>query len=124
MVLISSRRLVSRDTTLVDIGICTHALMTGIAKCSPDAYVQMALQLAYYKQNGKNCPTYETAGTRKFSHGRTAATRTLSVDSVAFCNTMENPEADVSTPNACSNCCRWHVLIPLNMLNNIGSYEI
>lgn len=40
-------------------------------KCSPDAYVQMIIQLAYYKMYGKNRPTYESAATRKFQLGRT-----------------------------------------------------
>ena len=35
-------------------------------KCSPDAFVQMIIQLAYYKMYGKNRPTYESAATRKF----------------------------------------------------------
>lgn len=40
-------------------------------KCSPDAYVQMIIQLAYYKMYGKSRPTYESAATRKFQLGRT-----------------------------------------------------
>lgn len=38
---------------------------------SPDAYAQMAIQLAYYKMYGFSGATYESAGTRKFIHGRT-----------------------------------------------------
>ncbi len=38
-------------------------------KCSPDAYVQMLIQLAYHKMYGKNRPTYESAATRKFPAG-------------------------------------------------------
>ncbi|KAJ5342610.1 hypothetical protein N7541_011734 [Penicillium brevicompactum] len=34
-------------------------------KCSPDAFVQMTIQLAYFKMYGKNRPTYESASTRK-----------------------------------------------------------
>ncbi|KAI9739173.1 MAG: Carnitine O-acetyltransferase mitochondrial [Cirrosporium novae-zelandiae] len=57
-------------------------------KCSPDAYVQMIIQLAYHKMYGKNRPTYESAATRKFQMGRTETCRTVSEDSVAFCNAM------------------------------------
>ena len=39
--------------------------------CSPDAYVQMIIQLAYFKMYGKNRPTYESAATRGFQQGRT-----------------------------------------------------
>ncbi|KAG5289247.1 carnitine acetyl transferase [Histoplasma ohiense] len=54
-------------------------------KCSPDAYVQMVIQLAYFKMFGKNRPTYESASTRKFQLGRTETTRSVSDESVAFC---------------------------------------
>ena len=60
-------------------------------KCSPDAYVQMVIQLAYHKMYGKNRPTYESAATRKYQLGRTETTRTVSDDSVAFCNAMADP---------------------------------
>jgi carnitine O-acetyltransferase len=61
-------------------------------KCSPDAYVQMVIQLAYHKMYGKNRPTYESASTRKYQQGRTETTRTVSDESVTFCNAMANPE--------------------------------
>ncbi|TAQ85566.1 hypothetical protein B7494_g6115 [Chlorociboria aeruginascens] len=57
-------------------------------KCSPDAYVQMVIQLAYFKMYGKNRPTYESAATRRFQQGRTETCRSVSDDSVAFCNAM------------------------------------
>ncbi|KMU92611.1 carnitine O-acetyltransferase [Coccidioides immitis H538.4] len=60
-------------------------------KCSPDAYVQMLIQLAYFKMYGKNRPTYESASTRKFKQGRTETTRTVSDDSVAFCKAHCDP---------------------------------
>lgn len=42
-------------------------------KCrlSPDAYVQLALQLAYYRDAGHLCLTYEASMTRLFREGRT-----------------------------------------------------
>jgi carnitine O-acetyltransferase len=61
-------------------------------KCSPDAYVQLVIQLAYHKMYGKNRPTYESAATRKFQQGRTETCRTVSDESVAFCDAMANPE--------------------------------
>jgi carnitine O-acetyltransferase len=65
-------------------------------KCSPDAYVQMVIQLAYHKMYGKNRPTYESAATRRFQQGRTETTRTVSDESVAFCDAM----ADSNTSEA------------------------
>lgn len=61
-----------------------------VVKASPDAYMQMALQLAYFKQQGESCATYETGSTRQFRNGRTETTRTCSTDSVAFCKAMED----------------------------------
>jgi carnitine O-acetyltransferase len=61
-------------------------------KCSPDAYVQMIIQLAYYKMYGKNRPTYESAATRRFQQGRTETCRSVSDDSVAFCRAIQDGE--------------------------------
>ncbi|KAI0203771.1 acyltransferase ChoActase/COT/CPT [Astrocystis sublimbata] len=66
-------------------------------KCSPDAYVQMVIQLAYYKMYGKSRPTYESAATRRFQLGRTETCRTVSDDSVAFCSSMA--DSSVSDEN-------------------------
>ncbi|KAH7084162.1 acyltransferase ChoActase/COT/CPT [Paraphoma chrysanthemicola] len=62
-------------------------------KCSPDAYVQMIIQLAYHKFYGKNRPTYESAATRRFQQGRTETCRTVSDESVAFCTAMADANA-------------------------------
>lgn len=63
-------------------------------KCSPDAYVQMIIQLAYYKMYGKNRPTYESAATRRFQQGRTETCRTVSDDSVAFCKAISDANVE------------------------------
>ena len=60
-------------------------------KCSPDAYVQMIIQLAYHKMYGINRPTYESAATRRFQQGRTETCRSVSDESVAFCTSMADP---------------------------------
>ncbi|RCH95063.1 Carnitine O-acetyltransferase mitochondrial [Rhizopus azygosporus] len=62
-------------------------------KCSPDAFAQMAIQLAYYKMFGTSRPTYESAQTRKFQRGRTETCRSVSAESIAFVKTMEDPNA-------------------------------
>ena len=67
-------------------------------KASPDAYVQMIIQLAYHKMYGMNRPTYESAATRRFQQGRTETCRSVSDESVAFCNAMADPE---TPPEAC-----------------------
>lgn len=63
-------------------------------KCSPDAYVQMIIQLAYFKMYGKNRPTYESAATRRFQLGRTETCRSVSDESVAWCQAMSDALAD------------------------------
>ncbi|KAF2136832.1 uncharacterized protein K452DRAFT_236842 [Aplosporella prunicola CBS 121167] len=66
-------------------------------KCSPDAYVQMLIQLAYHKFYGQNRPTYESAATRRFQQGRTETCRSVSDESVAFCSAMADPAASPET---------------------------
>ena len=56
------------------------------AKLSPDAAIQMNLQLAYHATHGQCTPTYETASTRQFQHGRTETIRTLSTDVKSLCD--------------------------------------
>lgn len=59
--------------------------------CSPDAYVQMVIQLAYYRMFGVSRPTYESAATRKFQLGRTETCRSVSDASVAWVRAMSDP---------------------------------
>lgn len=72
-------------------------------KCSPDAYVQMIIQLAYHKMYGVNRPTYESAATRRFQQGRTETCRSVSDESVTFCNAMADPEV---SPERCVKALR------------------
>lgn len=51
---------------------------------SPDAFVQMAFQAAYYGMYGRVESTYEPAMTKSFLHGRTEAIRTATAESVEF----------------------------------------
>lgn len=55
---------------------------------SPDAFVQMAFQAAYYSLYGRVESTYEPAMTKQFLHGRTEAIRTVSTASVKFVKTF------------------------------------
>lgn len=54
------------------------------AKLSPDAYIRMVLQLAWYKIRSEFTATYETALTRMFARGRTETIRTYTTDSRAW----------------------------------------
>jgi hypothetical protein len=53
-----------------------------------DATVQLALQLTYRKLHNTNAPTYETASTRRFYHGRTETIRSCTPESVEWAKAM------------------------------------
>ena len=55
---------------------------------SPDGFVQMAFQLAYFTLTGETASTYESVSTKRFLHGRTEAMRSVSPESVAFVRSL------------------------------------
>ncbi|XP_044049100.1 carnitine O-palmitoyltransferase 1, liver isoform isoform X1 [Siniperca chuatsi] len=65
-----------------------------IKKCrtSPDAFIQIALQLAHYRDKGKFCLTYEASMTRLFREGRTETVRSCTMDTCAFVRSMIRDE--------------------------------
>lgn len=65
-------------------------------KLSPDSFLQMAIQLAFYRIHKEPGAHYESASTRKFIYGRTETIRSCSIESLSFAETMLNPEASVS----------------------------
>ncbi|KAM9287816.1 peroxisomal carnitine O-octanoyltransferase isoform 2-T4 [Cariama cristata] len=60
-------------------------------KLHPDTFVQLALQLAYYKYHGRPGCCYETAMTRRFYHGRTETIRPCTMEAVEWCKSMLDP---------------------------------
>ncbi|KAG7454332.1 hypothetical protein MATL_G00258530 [Megalops atlanticus] len=65
-----------------------------IKKCrtSPDAFIQLALQLAHFRDKGEFCLTYESSMTRMFKEGRTETVRSCTNESTAFVRAMEDPD--------------------------------
>ncbi|KAI4894588.1 hypothetical protein NFI96_018815 [Prochilodus magdalenae] len=63
-----------------------------IKKCktSPDAFIQIALQLAHFRDKGKFCLTYEASMTRLYREGRTETVRSCTNESCAFVRAMED----------------------------------
>nr|XP_023654255.1 carnitine O-palmitoyltransferase 1, liver isoform-like [Paramormyrops kingsleyae] len=61
-------------------------------KTSPDAFVQLVLQLAYYRIRGTFCLTYEASMTRLFREGRTETVRSCSAESSKFVKALEDGE--------------------------------
>lgn len=67
------------------------------AKMSPDAYIQMAYQLAYYRIYKQPCATYESGSLRRFQLGRTDTIRSCSSASLAFTKAMDDPSVAPAT---------------------------
>lgn len=63
----------------------------------PDAFIQMALQLAYYRLHKSPAPTYETASTRSFYNGRTETVRSCSVEAITWVQSMLDPASSMKT---------------------------
>ena len=63
-------------------------------KCSPDAFAQMAFQLAHSRARGHVGATYESIATRRYHHGRTEAMRVVTAEVVRFVTAMNDPAAD------------------------------
>jgi carnitine O-acetyltransferase len=61
-------------------------------KLSPDAFAQMAIQLAGRQVFQSFKATYESTQTRTFAHGRTEVTRVLTQESANFCEAMVNEQ--------------------------------
>ncbi|XP_053092780.1 carnitine O-palmitoyltransferase 1, liver isoform isoform X2 [Pangasianodon hypophthalmus] len=61
-----------------------------IKKCrtSPDAFIQIALQLAHFRDKGKFCLTYEASMTRLFREGRTETVRSCTTQTCEFVRAM------------------------------------
>ncbi|CAG9854536.1 unnamed protein product [Phyllotreta striolata] len=57
-------------------------------KLSPDSFIQIAMQYAFYRIHKTPGAHYESAATRKYIHGRTETIRSCSIESIAFSKTM------------------------------------
>jgi carnitine O-acetyltransferase len=69
-------------------------------RCSPDAFAQMAFQLAHQRAKGHIGATYESIATRSFRHGRTEAMRVVTPEVVAFVAAMDDPGVDAEAKRA------------------------
>lgn len=76
---------------------------------SPDAFVQMAFQAAYYGLYGRVECTYEPAMTKMYLHGRTEAVRTVSDESVHFVQTFWADNPAEQKVEALKRACATHV---------------
>ncbi|GMS80844.1 hypothetical protein PENTCL1PPCAC_3019 [Pristionchus entomophagus] len=72
------------------------------AKVSPDAYIQMALQTAYYRDQGRFDLTYEPAVARLWREGRTETIRSCTQESCAFVRGLQDKNESAKS--------RWELL--------------
>lgn len=66
-------------------------------RTSPDAFVQLAYQLAHQRTKGLVGATYESIATRQYRHGRTEAMRVVTPEVLAFVAVMGDEGADADT---------------------------
>ncbi|XP_007446301.1 PREDICTED: choline O-acetyltransferase [Lipotes vexillifer] len=64
-------------------------------KCSPDAFIQVALQLAFYRLHRRLVPTYESASIRRFREGRVDNIRSATLEVLRFVKTITDLTATV-----------------------------
>lgn len=75
---------------------------------SPDAFVQMAFQAAYYGLYGRVECTYEPAMTKVYLHGRTEAIRSVTPEAVDFCRMFWADNAPQGKIDALKKACAAH----------------
>jgi carnitine O-acetyltransferase len=69
-------------------------------RMSPDAFAQMAFQLAHQRAKGHVGATYESIATRHYRRGRTEAMRVVTPEVVRFVTAMDDVQADERTRRA------------------------
>ncbi|XP_063163921.1 choline O-acetyltransferase [Candoia aspera] len=67
-------------------------------KMSPDAYIQVALQFAFYRLNMRLVPTYESASLRRYEAGRVDNIRSATPEVLTFVKGMEDKRS--ALPNS------------------------
>ena len=90
-------------------------------KVSPDAFVQLSMQLAFFKTHEKLGNAYESGSLRKFHLGRTDIIRTCSSDVAEFLNAMKTANSSTTSPNEKSRlllkAIQSHRNFTLNVIN-------
>ncbi|EJD00440.1 acyltransferase ChoActase/COT/CPT [Fomitiporia mediterranea MF3/22] len=87
---------------------------------SPDAFVQMAFQAAYFGLYGRTECTYEPAMTKQFFHGRTEAIRTVQPESVEFTKTFFSDAPQNEKITSLRKACERHVALTKECSKGLG----
>jgi carnitine O-acetyltransferase len=88
---------------------------------SPDAFIQIAFQLAFFRHRHHVGSTYESANTKQFYHGRTETIRSCSKDSKLFCELFSDSSASSKDKFAAfQKACKTHGVTTNNAKNGQG----
>lgn len=87
---------------------------------SPDAFVQMAFQAAYFGLYGRIECTYEPAMTKAFLHGRTEAIRTVQSESIHFVKTFFSEASPQEKIDTLRRACERHVQLTKECSKGLG----
>ncbi|GAA5872876.1 hypothetical protein JCM1840_005875 [Sporobolomyces johnsonii] len=91
---------------------------------SPDAFVQLAYQAAYFSLYGRTESTYEPAMTKAFLHGRTEAIRSVTPESVAFVKTFCSDASPREKIDALRKACKAHTELTKACSKGLGQDRI
>ncbi|PBK92163.1 acyltransferase ChoActase/COT/CPT [Armillaria gallica] len=87
---------------------------------SPDAFVQMAFQAAYFGLYGRIECVYEPAMTKSFLHGRTEAIRSIQPESVHFTKVFYSEASASQKVDALHKACERHVKLTRECSQGLG----
>lgn len=106
---------------------CSSLEFTGYGKgfmtqhgFSPDAFVQMAFQAAYFGLYGRVECVYEPAMTKAFLHGRTEAIRSVQPESVAFTKMFYTDATMEQKVGALRRACERHTKLTKECSAGLG----
>ncbi len=88
-------------------------------KFSPDAFVQIAMQLAFSKIHKTACSAYESGSLRKFIYGRTEVIRSCSEATVKFVEAVNSRSINnAQCAQLLINAINYHNKYTKNVMNN------
>ncbi|PAV79843.1 hypothetical protein WR25_01959 [Diploscapter pachys] len=90
-------------------------------KLSPDSFIQMAFQLAFYRLHHTFPPTYETASLRRFAEGRTENIRSPNTAAAYFVKCMTEGDKPINEVyQAIRNACEQHKKYSVDCMSGRG----
>ncbi|KAJ8921098.1 hypothetical protein NQ315_015896 [Exocentrus adspersus] len=88
---------------------------------SPDSFLQIAMQYAFYRIHKVPGAHYESAATRRYIHGRTETIRSCSIESVAFAKAMlDTKKSDAERVAALKDAIISHKKYSIEAVNGFG----